>query len=101
VNSLPKSLTAKAAKEKNSLTAKDAKSAKKSIIKTNPRARRSRAKGGKGSAIGMPVPKTDTANTARASTGYRSSSVTCMPPLARFLRDLKDLLLSLLLFPSR
>jgi hypothetical protein len=98
VNSLPKSLTAKAVREKNSLTAK---AAKKSIIKINPRARRNHAKGGKGSAIGMPVAKTDTANMAQASTGYRSSSVTCMPPLARFLRDLKVLLLSLLLFPSR
>jgi hypothetical protein len=77
----------KDAEERNSLTAKHAKAAKKSIIKTE-RARRNCAKVGIGRAMGMPTPET-AGPTHYDSTGYGSNKgPPCMPPLAQFLGDL-------------
>ena len=94
------SLTAKAAKdaeERNSLNAKDAKDAKGTLIKIKPRGRQDNAKWGIGNAVGV---QTSRKTFVRGANMPRS--VSGMPPLARFLRDLEDLVLSLLLlFPSR
>jgi hypothetical protein len=90
---------AKAAKEHNSLTAKAAKDAKGRIIRAN--IKRKVAKTTPRSHQDTPSEITRWFERTLEYGGDMTRSVSCLPPLARHLRDLQVLLWSLLLFPSR